>query len=324
MIRRATALTAALAATLFGAALTASSANAAPSGPTAKSGASKAASSLFPTTINLPNGWAPEGIATGPGPFAYSGSLVDGSILRINLIDGSTKIVAKGPGTQSVGLKTDSAGRLFVAGGSAGDGRVVDTRTGRTLASFSFHAAPTFINDVVLTRDAAWFTDSVNQQLYKVPLRNGRPAASFQTLPLTGEIVWDNTPGAFNANGISGTPDGRALIIVQSSTGLLFRVNPATGVTTKVDLGAADATAGDGLLQLGRTLYVVQNQLNTVEVFRLNAAGTRGTLQKKLTSPGFDVPTTVASFGPRLYLVNARFNTTSGPDTTYTAVAIHK
>jgi sugar lactone lactonase YvrE len=319
MIRRATALTATLAATLFGAALTASSAYAAPGSP-----ATAGASSLFPTTLDLPNGWQPEGIATGPGPFAYSGSLVDGDILRINLIDGSTRVVAQGPGTPSVGLKTDQAGRLFVAGGSAGDGRVVDTRTGRTIASYAFHAAPAFINDVVLTRDAAWFTDSVNQQLYKVALRGGRPAATFQTLPLTGQIVWNNTPGAFNSNGITATPDGRGLIIVQSSTGLLYRVDPRTGVTTKVDLGTADATDGDGLLLIGSTMYVVQNQLNTVEVFRLNNAGTRGTLQKKLTSAGFDVPTTVASFGPRLYLVNARFGTTPTPDTTYTAVAIHK
>jgi streptogramin lyase len=315
VIRRATALTAALAATLFGATLTASTSYAAT--PAAKS-------TLFPTVLNLPNGWQPEGIAIGPGPFAYFGSLADGDILRVNLVDGASRVIAQGPGTPSVGMKTDSAGRLFVAGGPAGNGRVIDTRTGRTLASYTFTTAPAFINDVVLTRDAAWFTDSVNKQLYKVSIRHGQLARIAQTLPLSGEIVWDNTPGAFNANGITGTPDGRGLIIVQSNTGLLFRVNPVTGVTTKVDLGSANVANGDGLLLIGRTLYAVQNQQGIVEVFTLNAAGTRGTLRKTLTSDQFDVPTTVASFGNRLYLPNARFGTTPTPDTTYTAVAIRK
>ena len=314
MIRRATALTAALAATLFGATLTASPASA----------STAARADLFPTILNLPNGWQPEGIAIGPGPFAFFGSLADGSILRVNLVNGASKVIADGPGTPSVGMKTDNAGRLFVAGGPAGNGRVIDTRTGATLASYTFVTGPAFINDVVLTRDAAWFTDSVNKQLYKVAIRHGRPAAQAQTVPLSGDIVWDTTPGAFNANGISATPDGRGLIIVQSNTGLLFRVNPATGVTTRVDLGGANAANGDGLLQIGRTLYVVQNQQGNVEVFTLNAAGTRGTLRKNLTSDAFDVPTTVASFGNRLYLPNARFGTPATPDTTYTAVAIHK
>jgi hypothetical protein len=36
----------------------------------------------------------------------------------------------------------------------------------------------------------------------------------------------------------------------------------------------------------------------------------------------FDVPATVAAFGTRLYLPDARFDTTPTPATPYTAVAI--
>ena len=43
------------------------------------------------------------------------------------------------------------------------------------------------------------------------------------TVPLTGE--WVQAPG-FNANGIAQTPDGRALLVVNSGSGILFRVNP--------------------------------------------------------------------------------------------------
>ena len=83
-------------------------------------------------------------------------------------------------------------------------------------------------------------------------------------------------------------------------------------------------TAGDGLLVSGRTLLVVQNRLNQVAVVHLNREGTEGEIVGTLTDPRFDVPTTVAAFGNRLYLPNARFTTPPTPTTPYTAVAIPK
>jgi len=47
-----------------------------------------AATHAFPATIALPNGFQPEGIAIGPGPVAYLGSLADGSIYRADLVTG--------------------------------------------------------------------------------------------------------------------------------------------------------------------------------------------------------------------------------------------
>ena len=78
-------------------------------------------------------------------------------------------------------------------------------------------------------------------------------------------------------------------------------------MATQVDLGGTPLTNGDGLLLKGRTLYVVQNRLNQVAVVHLNRHGTRGVVVDTLSSPDFDVPTTVAIFGPWLYLPNARF-----------------
>jgi sugar lactone lactonase YvrE len=143
--------------------------------------------------------------------------------------------------------------------------------------------------------------------------------ADVVTVPLTGDLVF--TPG-FNVNGISRTPDGKGLIVVQSNTGRLFRVDPATGVTTTIDLAGELVLNGDGILVSGRTLYVVQNRDNTVAVIRLNPSGTSGTVKDRVTDPRFDVPTTVARFGPLLYLPNARFTTPPTPSTTYTANAI--
>ncbi|HYJ69399.1 MAG TPA: superoxide dismutase [Nocardioidaceae bacterium] len=269
----------------------------------------------FPDRIELPNGFLPEGIAIGAAPLAWFGSRADGDIYQANLVTGEGRVISQGPGTPSVGLKADLRGRLFVSGGDAGDGRVVSVRTGEILASYQFTDEPSFVNDVVLTRHAAWFTDSMRAELYRLPLgRHGSLPAEAEAVPLGGE--WEQTPG-FNANGIAQTPDRRALLVVQSSTGLLFRVNPETGAATEVDLGGTLLTAGDGLLVVGKTLYAVQNQLNQVAEVRLNRAGTAGTLVATHTSPDFDVPTTVAAFGPWLYLPNARFNTPPTPDTPY-------
>jgi len=309
----AVATVAALATTLVGPSAT----NAAPAPAPAST-----AIDLFPTTIALPNGWLPEGIAIGLLPVAFFGSRADGDLYRANLITGRGEVFSQGPGTPSVGLKVDLLGRLFVSGGPGGDGRVVSAFTGEILASYKFTTDPSFVNDVVLTPDAAYFTDSLQPFLYKVPLgRFGRlPAADgFVKIPLTGDYV--HQPG-FNLNGIARTPDGRSLLVVQSSTGLLFKVDPATGVTDQVDLGGALLTNGDGLLTDGRTLYVVQNRNNQVAVFRLNNPGTNGSLQATLTDPRFDVPTTVAKWGTRLYLPNARFTTPPTPDTPYSANAI--
>jgi sugar lactone lactonase YvrE len=158
--------------------------------------------------------------------------------------------------------------------------------------------------------------------LYKVPrFHSGRIAtqAEVVTVPLTGDFV--PAPG-FNLNGITRTPDGSALIVVQTNTGRLFRVDPATGATTGIDLGGETVPNGDGILVTDRTLYVVQNVDNQVAGIRLDPAGTSGTIKARVTDPRFDVPTTVARFGSLLYLPNARFTTPPTPTTPYSANAI--
>jgi sugar lactone lactonase YvrE len=278
-----------------------------------------------PARIALPDGFQPEGITIGPGKNAYFGSRADGDIYRVNLRTGRGQVISQGPGSASVGLKSDQRGRLYVAGGPSGTGRVVSTRTGKILASYTFTKAPTFVNDVVLTATTAWFTDSLQAKLYGVPLtRHGvAPASSVVTLPLSGDWV-QSTDGMNNANGISTTPDRRALLVVQSNTGLLFRVNPRTGRATRVDLHGALLTNGDGLLRTGRTLYAVQNRLNQVAVLRLNRSGTSARPVDTLTSPDFDVPTTVAAHGRYLYLPNARFSTKATPTTDYWVTRIRR
>ncbi len=276
----------------------------------------------YPTEFSLPDGFQPEGIAIGPGAAAYFGSRATGAIYRADLRTGRGRIINPGPGTPSLGLKVDARGRLFVAGGTGGDARVIDTRNGRVLASYRLATGAAFVNDVVLTRDAAYFTDSTNPVLYKLPFgRGGALPDEAVKVPLSGDIVY--TTG-INANGIAQTPDRGALLVVQSNTGGLFRVDPSTGVATLVDLGAESLVNGDGLLLEGRTLHVVQNRLNTLTSLSLDRGATSGKVIRKLSDGRFDVPTTVASFRDRLYLPNGRFTTTPTPTTPYNVVAVER
>jgi sugar lactone lactonase YvrE len=270
-----------------------------------------AAASPSPATFDLPLGFRPEGIAIGNAPVAFTGSLADGDIYRVDLKTGRGRVVSEGPGTPSTGMKLDKRGRLFVSGGAAGDARVIDSRTGTVLESHQLATGTTFINDVALVGGSAWFTDSNNPVLYRLDC--GRVT----NVPITGDFVYG---AGLNANGIAPTPDGRGLLVVSSNTGKLYKIG-FDGVSREVALDYT-LTNGDGLLLSGRTLYVVQNRLNTVAVLRLDRHATSGALQTTVTDPRFDVPTTVASLGGRLYLPNARFTTTPTPTTEYQIVSV--
>ncbi|OGO38543.1 MAG: hypothetical protein A2W35_16020 [Chloroflexi bacterium RBG_16_57_11] len=282
------------------------------------------AANVFPSTINLPDGWRPEGITNGSGTSFYVGSLANGAIYRGDLRTGDGEVLFPGVSGRAVtGLYVDQRSNyLFAAGAFTGMAFVFDAETGAELASYQLAtSSPTFVNDVVVTRDAAFFTDSNQAVLYRLPLGPGGalPApAAIEQIPLSGDFVF--VPGAFNTNGIEATPDGKSLLIVHSARGELYLVNKETGVATLVDLGGSSLTNGDGLRFAGEMLYVVRNQLNLVEEVRLSPDLTHGEVIRSITNPGFDVPTTLAAFGSRLYAVNARFTTSPTPTTTYTAV----
>lgn len=288
---------------------------------TAAAPAAAGASTTWPTVLPLPAGFQPEGIAIGDEPYAYFGSRVDGDIYRVSLRTGEGATLAEGPGTASLGLKLDDRGRLFVAGGAGGDARVLDAATGRTLKSYELQEGTAFINDETLTCGAAWFTDSANPVLFKLPLgRRGVLPAEAERIPLTGDIVYAT---GNNANGIAPTPDGRALIIVQSNTGKIFKTG-YDGTTTEIDLGGESVVNGDGLWLRGKYLYVVQNRANVITKIKLDRSATSGEVVSRTTDPNFDVPTTIAAWGTSFYLPNARFTTTPTPETEYTAVRVER
>lgn len=285
-----------------------------------------AAARPFPEIIPLPNGFAPEGIAVGRGHNFYVGSIPTGAIFHGELRTGEGDLlVPPQEGRAAIGLWVDDrTNYLYVAGGGTGQGYVYDAGTGAEIAVFQLTDPGTFVNDVVVTREAAYFTDSFRPVLYRVPLANDgsiQGGVTPEELPLGGDFT---QVAGFNTNGIDATPNGKWLVIVNSSLGALYRVDPQTGVASQIDLGGDAVPFGDGILLDGKTLYVVQNQLNQIAVVELSPHLTSGEVVGTITHDEFDVPTTIAEFGSRLYAVNARFGTPVTEDTEYWVVKVSK
>jgi sugar lactone lactonase YvrE len=227
-------------------------------------------------------------------------------------------LVQGAEGRMAVGMKVRN-GLLLVSGGTFGDAYVYDATTGAEVAVLHLTDGPAFINDVTVTRDAAYFTNSSAAELYAVELFAGVPTGNVRTIPLAGE--WQQVAG-FNANGIAATPNGSMLLVINSTTGILYNVDPRTGEAVAVDTGGADLTQGDGILLRGKTLYVVRNVSNVVVELTMSPDYLSATVVDELTDPDFDVPTTIAAQGSRLYVVNARFTAPPGPTTEHDIVKI--
>jgi len=253
----------------------------------------------------------PEGIAYQPSSGAYFvSSTTDGSILRGTLRDSAATVFlpAGGDGrTTATGLKVDSRGRLFVSGGSTGQMFVYDAITGGLLGKVSNGLTPTFINDVAVTSAGdAYFTDSMNPILFKVAADASGQYTLESWLDFTGTALTYQT--GFNLNGIAASEDSKYLIVVQSNTGKLFRIEIATKAVTEINLGGATVTNGDGILLNGKTLYVARNQQGLIVKLQLSDDLTSGSVVSSTTDPLLAYPTTLAWADGRLLVVNSQFN----------------
>jgi outer membrane protein assembly factor BamB len=281
------------------------------------------AQSSFPETIPLPNGFRPEGIAIGKGTHFYTGSIPTGAIYAGDLRTGTGTVIIPGAaGRGATGMEVDHD-RLWVSGAGTGKAFVYDLDTATLVREYQLAPpmTPTFVNDVVVTNKAAYFTDSMRDVIYRIAVgKKGEPGEA-TTIQLGGD--YQHLPG-FNLNGIDATVSGKTLFAVQTANGRLYSIDPETGVARTVDLGGLVLTNGDGILLLGLTLYVVQNQLNQIAELRLAPDLASGSLRRTITDSDFDVPTTIGMFGGWLYAVNARFSTPPTPETTYAVVQVKR
>jgi len=263
--------------------------------------------------IALPGATSAEGIANGGGTTFYAGDLFAGDIFRGDIQRGTAQLFIDAPaGRMAVGMAADlEHDLLFVAGGFTGQGYVYDTRTGATVAIYQFGTPGTavvpstaMVNDVTLTKDGAWFTDSFQPRLYFVPISEAGVLGSFRTLQVTGPAA--EISGQFNLNGIQATPNGKTLIVAHSANGELYTVDPVTG--SSATIAGVSVPSVDGIVLQGRRLWAVQN-INQVTRVQLSPNLTSGVIEEVITSDLFQVPSTAARFGSRLAVVNAKFDT---------------
>jgi sugar lactone lactonase YvrE len=257
----------------------------------------------------------PEGVAyrSETGEF-FVGSTTDGTVFRGNVGEpGAEAEVFLIPGedgrTATTGMKVDPEGRLFIAGGDTGQLFIYDTSTGEALASFRIQPEDetTFVNDVALGPDgSAYFTDSMNPQLYRL-FPYGEGGYGFEPfLDLEGTPI--EYGEGFNLNGIAATEDGRYLITAQSNTGNLYRIDTGSKEVTRVDLGGETLENGDGILLDGRTLYVVRNRQGLIVPVDLSEDFASGEVGEGFTDPSLAYPTTIAAYDGRLLVVNSQFD----------------
>jgi hypothetical protein len=299
----------------------------------------------WPEAIAMPTGFEPEGIELGKGRefFAGAASLSSlfgelisgvpqplsefaGAIYKGNLRTGEGAILAPPTGKPVSGLSYDPrTDYLYAATGfldydassdsfNAQDQGVIvyDASSGDVITEITFGDGMA-INDVLVTRTGVYCTDSFNPDLYKVVLENGGRLPStpvFEVIPMPGfGMVADN----FNANGLVGDFDGEQLVIVNITTGVLYRVDTASGEASPLEIEGAEQLFpdGDGLYMDGRTLYIMQNFSDKIAVVQLSDDLSGGEYIKSIPGEGefnpLNIATTIIGFGNSIYAINTNF-----------------
>ena len=273
---------------------------------------------LMPSTYGNPEGIAfdkDSGAffvgATGNGAVA-GGAIYRGTLDR-RLVE---EFIPGAPGKEATGMKV-FRGKLYVAGGFSGTVTVYDIATKQVMASFESFGAG-MLNDLVVTKHGEVFvTDSFLPTLWhitpaQVAAGGGTPAG----IPVDPEINYVSDPHPFNLNGIVALKGGRSLVVVQTNTGYLFRIDLDEGAPhgrTIHQIAVEPLLDGDGLLIDGGDLMVVQPAGLTF--VRLNGRADRGRVVERRTHPSLREPSTVARARNFYLIVNADFTNSVTPFT---------
>jgi hypothetical protein len=291
-----------------------------------------AAQQNWPDAIAMPQGFEGEGIELGKGHEFFVGansfsslfgtfpvSGLAGAIYKGNLRTGVGDFLVwpTGTGKSASGLSYDPRTDYLYAATGFGDFTdqgvtVYDASSGAVIKQITFDDYIA-INDCLVTRTAVYCTDSINPDLYKVVLEKGGRLPStpvVDVIPMPGfEMVADD----FNANGLVGDFDGKQLVIVNISTGVLYRVDTASGEASPLEIEGAEQLFpyGDGLYLNGRTLYIMQNFFDKIAVVQLSGDLSRGEFIKNIPGDGepnpLKIATTIIGFGNSLYAINTNF-----------------
>ncbi|MFD5425036.1 hypothetical protein [Streptomyces sp. NPDC127084] len=269
-------------------------------------------------------GVMPEGIAIGRDGTMYVSSDGNGSLYRGHVRDPRLRPF-RADGAQNrpstLGVHTDTRGRVFSVGGGQ---LTVNDRHGNLLASRTAQdgvLGKPRLNDLVITKDAVYATDWANPVVHRAEIHHGVLGPLLPWLDIRS--AFPRFPAEYwLLNGIVADKDGTTLLVASNGTEAVWRVETATKETERLDLGEAPFGA-DGMLLRGRTLYAVLNYgaPNGVYIAELDEGLRTGTVTHRITDEPFDLPTTLARHGCRLYVVNSQNDEPPGtPPYTVTAI----
>ncbi len=262
----------------------------------------------------------PEGVAYDAGRgLIFTGSAATGNIYAINAQSGQTSLFSKGGAlgrSSALGLKVDSQGRLWVAGGATGTVSILSP-DGAPVATLMTPPSPDpYLNDLIPTPDGnVYVTDSTRPVLWRVKAITDPSKLKVEPWLDLGQTPIKYGPG-INLNGIVATPDGRYLLTIQLNTGELWRVDTRSKSVTKVMGGLLH---GDGLLLDGRTLYVARNADQVVSKVQLSSDYASGQLMLEEPARGLRYPSTLVMIGGDLVSTQSQLDKLAGgtPETPF-------
>jgi hypothetical protein len=287
--------------------------------------AAPAGTDKYLSRIALPAGWSQEGVAVDRNTY-YIGNTNTGEIFAGDLRTGIGHTLVPGiaptPGPPTVinksayGIFPDKHGRLWVAGGPTGNAYVYDQDTGQLLQTYKLEPAnPSRINDVYVTKDAAYFTCGSlvcpgATAIYRVAIGDHHELLPGLPAPQAGVVTKIQLPAITAAlpsppsrdglNGIRGWDHDRRLIVGQTGTGKLWAVDldtvavdQATGQTTATateiplvnEAGEPELVRGnDGMIRSGKMVYVVAGTDSWISAIRPEKDLSSGTVLAHLGS----------------------------------------
>ncbi|WP_019587777.1 superoxide dismutase family protein [Deinococcus apachensis] len=250
----------------------------------------------------------PEGVAyDARRGILYTGSATNGTVYAINAATGAVSKFSEGGALGrrvALGMKVDGQGRLWIADGQQGTVSIL-TPNGMILKVLETPMSPMpYLNDLTPAPDGnVYVTDSRRPVIFRVD----------RNLNLTAWLDLGQTPIKYgpgvNLNGIVPTPDGRYLLVMQTNTGDLWRIDLRTKAVKRVMGGLMN---GDGLLLDGRTLYVARNKDQVVSKVSLSADSGTGTLTAEEPLNGLRFPATLVMIGGDLVVTQPQLDRLQG------------
>ena len=249
-----------------------------------------------------------EGIGLAPDgdTFYVSGVNDGGDVYRGEVGEEELELWHDGTGTTGRGIDVDEAGRVYVAGGPTGTVRIFDA-SGALLATVANGTAGSFLNDLWVGPDGSvYVTDSSLPIIWRIT--EGPTGWEIEPwLDVSPQIQYTESLADFDLGGIVTTRDDDALLTSQGTTGQLWRIDLATQEIVEVDLGGAAIPNTDGIVLKGNKLWVVQNFLRQVSMFKLDSDAESARLRRVQQTPADQTLTTAKLTQGRLLAVDSQF-----------------